>query len=76
MAEHYAKAALGGALALDLNRRSTPAEGDREPGSRARNPAKPAGGHLMPAIPLDSSDAIELVELPQFLGGWLESRPR
>ena len=27
----------------------------------------------MPAIPLDASDAMELAELLQFLGGWLES---
>ena len=27
----------------------------------------------MPAIPLDAADAIELAELLQFLGGWLES---
>jgi hypothetical protein len=27
----------------------------------------------MPAIPLDAADAIELAELLQFLGDWLES---
>jgi len=27
----------------------------------------------MPAIPVDVSDAIELAETLQFLGGWLES---
>jgi hypothetical protein len=27
----------------------------------------------MPSVPLDVSDAIELAELLQFLGGWLES---
>jgi len=27
----------------------------------------------MPAMPLDAGDAVELAELLQFLGGWLES---
>ena len=32
-----------------------------------------AEDHVMPAIPLDASDAIELAELFQFLSDWLES---
>ena len=36
-------------------------------------PPKPAGGHLMPAVPVDVADAIELAELLDFLGCWLES---
>lgn len=27
----------------------------------------------MPAVSLDTADAVELAELPHFLGGWLDS---
>jgi hypothetical protein len=33
----------------------------------------PAREHVMPPVPLDVGDAIELAELLQFLGSWLES---
>ena len=44
-------------------------------GSRSwkpRSPARPRS-HVMPSMPLDVGDAIELAELLQFLGNWLES---
>ena len=35
--------------------------------------ADPTTGHVMPSVPLDAADAIELAELLCFLGDWLES---